>query len=119
MLWASVLSLLFFMYGVTFHRELRSFWLKTPVIFVGIMTFILLVVGLGVLRLSRTSQAESTPSNRIKDAGQRDAGQTGNPLHGQNPPSLGLRIRRWSVLIWAVLGIGGTLAAILWKLFRK
>lgn len=54
MLWASVLSLLLFMYGVTFQRELRAFWLETPVIFVGIMTFILLMVGLGVLKLSRT-----------------------------------------------------------------
>ena len=119
MLWAGALSLLLFMYGVTFDRELRAFWLETPVIFVGIMAFILLVVGLGVLRLGRTSQAESTPTNRTADAVRIDAGQTGNPLHGQSPPSLGFQIRQWTVLIWAVLGIGGTFAAILWRLFRK
>jgi hypothetical protein len=119
MLRASVFSLLLFMYGVTFNRELRALWIVFPFAIVGIVASILFFVVWGATKWWRSSQEGSNQMDQTGDAAHRDPSRADGPLHELKPPSLDLRVRQWTILIWALLGIAGTLAAILWKLLRK
>lgn len=119
MLWGGVLSLLLFMYGVTFNRELRDLWWTNPVVFGGLGALVLLCLAFVVVKLCRSSNDKSASDRRIAGPVELHGSHMGSAPHSYAPPSLGSRIRRWALLIWAVVGIGGTLAAIVWKLFRR
>jgi hypothetical protein len=118
LLWGGFFGMLIFLYGVTFNRELTAVWIENPFALVGIV-FILSLGVWGGLQRWRSSRTSPTQAEQIGTAGHRDPSRLGSPLDGPQPPLTSLRVRRWAVLIWALLGIGGTLAAILWKVVRR
>ncbi len=119
LLWGGFFGMLIFLYGVTFNRELTAVWIEHPFALVGIVAFVLLLAVWGGFKWWRSSQTSAAQAERIDTEGHADTSRLGGPLHSPQPPSTSLRVRRWAVLIWALLGIGGTLAAILWKLVNK
>ena len=119
LLWGGFFGMLIFLYGVTFNRELTAAWIENPFALVGIVAFTFSLAVWGGLKWWRSSHTAATQSDQIGTAGHRDPSRLGSPPHPPQPPLTSLRVRRWAVLIWALLGIGGTLAAILWKVVRR
>jgi len=119
LLWGGFFGMLIVLYGVTFNRELTAVWIENPFALVGIVALILSLGVWGGLKWWRSSHTAPTQADQTGTAGHRDPSRLGSPLDGPQPPLASIRVRRWAVLIWALLGIGGTLAAILWKAVRR
>src|SRR6202167_114120 len=99
-------GVLIFLYGVTFNRELTAVWIENPFALVGIVALILSLGVWGGLKWWRSSHITPTQADQSGTAGHRDPSRLGSPLDGPQPPLTSLRVRRWAVLIWALLGIG-------------
>jgi hypothetical protein len=119
LLWGGFFGMLIFLYGVTFNRELTAVWIENPFALVGIVALILSLGVWGGLKWWRSSHTAPTQADQIGTTVHGDPSRLGSPLDGPQHPSTSLRVRSWAVLIWALLGIGGTLAAILWKVVRR
>jgi beta-lactamase regulating signal transducer with metallopeptidase domain len=95
---------------MAFNRELQ----QNPFVALGILV---LLSALVFWRIQKWRESTEVLAN------QTDQVRTGSVLPASRPDqsssSLGFRIRQWIVLIWAILGIAGTLAAILWKVLRQ
>ena len=110
LLWSVFFVLLTFLYGMTFNRELRG----NPFIAGGILVLVSAFIFWRIQKWRVSAEVVAGQTDQIRI-------NSNLPVPRSDPasPPFGFRIRQWIVLIWAVFGIAGTLAAVLWKILRQ